>query len=148
MRSRMHVVVAAVALPLSLVAAPAHAGPAVSKHTPPMTEPQQGTLERLKVRTNKIRLTDKRVLRYDKNDLILAQHLYDTEDAEGPDFFCDLFDSGGEELAAAFAASGLEVSVDYLDLPRRKDVSSFLFSIDTCDGTVDAADLTPRPRHR
>jgi hypothetical protein len=140
----MSVVVAAVALPLSLVAAPAHGAPAAaSRGDGPAVESGEGTLLRIKTKSNRVFLTDGRVLRYDGNDILNAQHLHDVEDAAGPDFFCDLFDSGGEETVARFARSGLEVSVDYLEFRKAKEVSSFFFTINTCDGVVDAADVTP-----
>jgi len=146
---RMFVVYAAAALPLGAIAAPAHAAPAVSGHERPVIDWREGTLERIKPNANKVVLTDRTVLRYDRNDIILTQHYFDVAppDPQYPEVFnCDLSDTGGtiesDVTVARFAETGLEVSVDYLDLPRR-DVSSFIFSIDSCDGVVDEADVTP-----
>lgn len=143
-RRRGHLVVTAAALPLALVTTALLAPPAVGHPRPSTGEEVVGTLASLKTRSNKIVLTDGRTFRYDRNDLLLVQHLYDfVEEPHGdeePTISCDLFDTGGEKSADRLVRKGREVTVRALVFQRHRDVSSFILSADTCDGVVDDAD--------
>jgi hypothetical protein len=143
MKRRSNVILVLSALSLSLVAGPADAAPLHPKRV--TTGTVVGTLERLNTRANTIRLTDGTRFRYDKNDLFNVQHFYDFETEDG-DIFCDLFDSGGEGLAARFVARGFTLRVSAQLFSPRSEVSSIFVTANTCDGVVDENDVSlPQP---
>jgi hypothetical protein len=124
-------------LPLSLVAAPAQAVWSVGKGRP-TSQWVEGTLQSVDPTTNTIVLTGGRVLRYDENDILNVFQLRDVLDAG--ELRCDMFDSGGEENLARFAAKGMEVSLSAEVYRVKKAVTFFHVEADTCDGILTAAD--------
>ncbi len=134
-------VLAAVALPLTLGAAPAHAGPlATQEGEPVVSERVNGTVATINTRANRIRLEDRTRVRYDSNDRLNVQHWYNV--AEEDRIACELRDTGGEELFERLAQRADIIPVRlsgaiYAD----KDQESIIFLYaDTCDGIIDELD--------
>jgi hypothetical protein len=143
MNRRRALALAAIAtLPVATAATPALAGPPLQQAKPVVEGEFDGTLRRLNIRANFIKLTDRSIVRWDEEDEFHVQHLFDTEPSENGTF-CDLFDSGGERLAQAFVDAGYTLRVNGTIFRPRSEVSSIFVTANTCDGVVDEDDVSP-----
>lgn len=142
-RRRGHAVVAAAALPLCLVATAAVATPALAARRP-VSEEISGTLVSINTRSHRMVFTDRRPVKYDRNDLIIFQHGYEFyEEPQGdaePTITCDLWDAGNEVDAARYIKRGITLTVTGTEHRSPRAVSGFIVFANTCDGVVDEDD--------
>ena len=142
-------VLAAVALPLTLVSAPAQAlSLAGAPGKPTTSESVTGTVVRINTKANRIRLEDRSRVKYDANDALTIHQWYDV--VEEDRIACELRDTGGEEWFERLlehADDDVSVLLSGAVYADKEQESLIFLYANTCDGVVDALDtLTPSTR--
>ncbi|GAA2723380.1 hypothetical protein CAE01nite_12390 [Cellulomonas aerilata] len=123
----------------------AHAAPPAGQGKPGSVQTVSGMLQSINTKARKLVVADGHSLRYDSNDIVVAQHMRDEAmDSDGDGVvdtvYCGLSDRGSYETFAVFVQRGIPAEVSATVYSARDDVSVIWVVGDSCDGIIDGAD--------